>query len=105
MVDRPLTREMIERDPRISPLGKLILDFLSRRDDIIVSSKIIGEGLAVIPAAVAEEAHRLRLCQLLARKATRPGQPPHDLSLHDLALLPETRQAYAMKPKHKKDAA
>lgn len=87
-----MSREDIEADGTISPIGKLIVEWLSRKAERIHGATEVGIALGLHGSIVAEEAHGLRRKGLLDRMlASRP------LQLAELHLPQHVRALYAPK--------
>lgn len=99
-----MTREDIEKTNKVSPLGKLIVEWCSRRDLGVIPSKTIALALGLLTAEIADEAHRLRLENMLMRHVTT-GKDRRDLSLHEVMLAPEVWAAYNPQTSKPKKAA
>ncbi len=80
----------IEKDGTVSSLGKLVVEWLARRDPRPFKASEVGPALGVYGSYVAEEAHQLRRKGLLERMS---GEKP--LALGDLVLSSAARDAYA----------
>lgn len=84
-----MKREDIEASAKIDPLGKLVLEWLSRAPARVHTSREIGDALGVISARIAEESSSLRVQGFCLRH-----EKERSLPLAELLLADHVRQAY-----------
>lgn len=90
-------REAIERNGKLSPLAKLILEWLSRQPKRVHSAKEIGDALGVMNHDVASECYGLRAARLVAKDITDKVDGKTmliPLPLSSLLISDEARAAY-----------
>lgn len=93
---RVLTREDIERNHRLPPLSKLILEYLSRQPPGRYLASHIGAALACLDSDVAVEAYELRRQRLVLSQVAVDGVPV-TLPLATFVIADDVRAAYAPK--------
>lgn len=93
-----MTREDIEKNLTISPLAKLIAEWLSRRDLQEYGWKEVAAHLGVQPnGLVSDEAYAMQRTGLLVREKNGEAMP-----IGVLMLSPEARAAYSPAPLEEK---
>lgn len=83
------TRSDIERNPLLSPLAKLVTEFLSRQPARVFLASDIGKALGTAGHDIATEAYAMRVSGVCKRM---DGDVP--LPLGSLLLSDEVRAAY-----------
>lgn len=93
-----MKREDIEKNLTISPLAKLIAEWLSRRDPQAFGWKEVAAELGVMPnGLVSDEAYAMKRVGLLLKEHNGEALP-----IGVLVLSPEARAAYVPTIEEKK---